>query len=38
MARIKQYLSENGISLYKLAKDADISYPVVFNIVNEKKT
>lgn len=37
MAHIKQYLSDNDISLYRFAKDADISYPVVYNIVNGKK-
>lgn len=37
MAQIKQYLEENSISLYKLAKDSNVSYPVVYNIVNGKK-
>ena len=37
MAQIKQYLAENEISLYRLAKMADLSYPEVFNIVNGKK-
>ena len=37
MAQIQQYLSDNHISLYRLAKDADVSYPVVYNIVHGKK-
>lgn len=36
MLRIKNYLEEHNISLYKLAKDANVPYPTVFNIVNGK--
>ena len=33
---IKQYLESKGISVYKLANDAMLAYPTVFNIVNGK--
>ncbi|MCR5595244.1 MAG: helix-turn-helix transcriptional regulator [Lachnospiraceae bacterium] len=33
---IKKYLEDKGISIYKLANDAKVAYPTVFNIVNGK--
>ena len=36
MLKIQNYLKEHDISLYKLAKDADVPYPTIFNIVNGK--
>ena len=33
---IKQYLEDNHISIYKVANNAAVAYPTVFNIVNEK--
>ncbi len=33
---IKQYLEDNGISIYKVANSAAVAYPTVFNIVNGK--
>ena len=33
---IKQYLDDNGISIYKVANNAVVAYPTVFNIVNGK--
>lgn len=33
---LKQYLEDNGISIYKLASSASVAYPTVYNIVNEK--
>ena len=33
---IKQYLEDNNISIYKVANDAMVAYPTVFNIVNGK--
>ena len=33
---IKHYLDEKGISVYKLAEQAGVAYPTVFNIVNGK--
>ena len=33
---IKQYLEDNGISLYQVANNALVAYPTVFNIVNGK--
>ena len=33
---IKQYLEDNRISIYKVANNALVAYPTVFNIVNGK--
>ena len=33
---IKQYIEEKGISIYKLANEANVAYPTVFNMVNGK--
>ena len=33
---IKQYLEDNKISIYKVANNAVVAYPTVFNIVNGK--
>ncbi len=33
---IKQYLEDNEISIYKVANNALVAYPTVFNIVNGK--
>ena len=33
---IKQYLEDNKISIYKVANNALVAYPTVFNIVNGK--
>ena len=33
---IKQYLEDNRISIYKVANNAMVAYPTVFNIVNRK--
>ena len=33
---IKQYLEDNRISIYKVANNAVVAYPTVFNIVNGK--
>ena len=33
---IKQYLEDNDISIYKVANNALVAYPTVFNIVNGK--
>ena len=33
---IKQYLEDNRISIYKVASNALVAYPTVFNIVNGK--
>ena len=33
---IKQYLDDNRISIYKVANNAQVAYPTVFNIVNGK--
>lgn len=33
---IKNYLKSNDISIYKVANDAQVAYPTVFNIVNGK--
>ena len=33
---IKQYLEDNQISIYKVANNAVVAYPTVFNLVNGK--
>jgi hypothetical protein len=33
---IKQYLEEKGISVYRVAENAQVAYPTVYNIVNGK--
>ena len=33
---IKQYLEDKSISIYKVANNASVAYPTVFNIVNGK--
>ncbi len=36
MNNIKSYLKNKNMTLYQLAKDSNVSYPTVFNIVNGK--
>ena len=38
MNNIKSYLKNKNMTLYQLAKDSNVSYPTVFNIINGKVT